>query len=112
MLTVELISPTGDRTPARVQGGRCLIGKDNECHVVLSGWRVSRRHAEVFVSNDRLFVRDLESTFGTLVNETRVQEAHPVGHEDTIRIGNHALRAVWRKADGGAVPVEIGRAHV
>jgi pilus assembly protein CpaF len=111
MLTVELISPTGDRTPARVQGGRCLIGKDNECHVVLSGWRVSRRHAEVFVSNDRLFVRDLESTFGTLVNETRVQEAHPLGHEDTIRIGNHALRAVWRKVDGTAGLAEVAVAE-
>jgi len=102
MLTIEVKgAPTG-AGPVRILGQRCVIGKDLDCELTLPGWRVSRRHAEVFVSNDRVFVRDLESTFGTLVNEQKVDQARPLEAEDEVRIGSHALKVSWRPRDGSA----------
>jgi pilus assembly protein CpaF len=103
MLTVEVEGAPAGFGPVKVQGQRCVIGKDLECEVTLAGWRVSRRHAEIFVSNERVFVRDLDSTFGTLVNERKVEQAHPLGEGDQIRIGTHQLRVSWhRPAEPGA----------
>jgi pilus assembly protein CpaF len=97
MLTVEVEGAPAGFGPVQVQGLRCIIGKDLECEVTLAGWRVSRRHAEIFVSNERVFVRDLDSTFGTLVNERKVEQAHPLDEGDQIRIGTHQLRVSWRR---------------
>ena len=105
MFRIELEGQVNGLAPYPVNGGRCTIGKDLDCEVTLAGWRVSRRHAEVFVSNDRLFLRDLDSTFGTLVNERRVEQTHPLNDGDQIRIGAHLLKVRWQPhgaADGTA----------
>ena len=105
MLTIEIAGAPAP--PLKVHAPRCVIGKDLDCEITLAGWRVSRRHAEVFVSNDKVFVRDLDSTFGTLVNDRKLDEAHPLGEGDEIRIGAHLLRVQWHRpgseaADGAA----------
>jgi len=104
MLTIEISNGNGQPArPMRIHAHRCVIGKDVDCEIALSGWRVSRRHAEVFVSNDKVFVRDLDSTFGTLVNDRKLEQAHPLADGDEIRIGAHALKVAWhRPGDQGA----------
>ena len=98
MLTIEIAGTSGAAAaPLKVHAPRCIIGKDLDCEITLAGWRVSRRHAEVFVSNDKVFVRDLDSTFGTLVNDRKVEEAHALGEGDEIRIGAHLLRVQWHR---------------
>jgi pilus assembly protein CpaF len=97
MLTIEIAGGTAAQAPLRIHSPRCVIGKDLDCEVTLAGWRVSRRHAEVFVSNDRVYVRDLDSTFGTLVNDRKLEQAHPVSGEDEIRIGSHSLKVAWHR---------------
>ena len=83
MLTIEISNGNGQPArPLRIDAHRCVIGKDMDCEVALSGWRVSRRHAEVFVSNDKVFVRDLDSTFGTLVNDRKLEQAHALVRRD------------------------------
>jgi pilus assembly protein CpaF len=97
MLTIQLKNGDDNVAPYVIDATRCLIGKDGGCQVTLPGWRVSKRHAEVFVSNDRVFVRDLDSTFGTLVNDRKVEDAHPVEEDDEIRIGSHAFTVQFRR---------------
>ncbi len=81
---------------------RCIVGKDSECDLVLSGWKVSRRHAELFVSNERVYVRDLDSSFGTWLGEQRVGDTMPVPTGATLRIGGHSIRAHWARQDAEA----------
>ena len=101
MLTIEVAASPGQQgKPVKVHAPRCVIGKDADCEVALPGWRVSRRHAEVFVSNDKVFVRDLDSTFGTLVNDRKLEQAHPLGDGDEIRIGSHSLKVHWHRPGG------------
>jgi pilus assembly protein CpaF len=98
MLTILLDDAAQGRRQLQFEIPRVVIGRDDKCHLTLSGWRVSRRHAEVFVSNDRVFVRDLSSTFGVQVNDERIEEARVVAEDDELRIGNHALRVHWRRS--------------
>ncbi|HEX5684664.1 MAG TPA: ATPase, T2SS/T4P/T4SS family [Ideonella sp.] len=101
MLTIEIAGSSASGTnPLRIHAPRCVIGKDLDCEVTLPGWRVSKRHAEVFVSNDRVYVRDLDSTFGTLVNDRKLEQAHPVGNNDEIKIGSHSLKVMWHRPGG------------
>ncbi|MBQ0960303.1 Flp pilus assembly complex ATPase component TadA [Ideonella sp. 4Y11] len=81
----------GQASPLRLEGLRFVIGKELDCEVTLPGWRVSRRHAEVFVSNDRVFVRDLASAFGTLINERKIDGMAEVDEQDQLRVGGHLL---------------------
>jgi pilus assembly protein CpaF len=90
--------------------GKVRIGRDAENEVRLTGWRVSRKHAELFVSNDQAFLRDLNSTAGTSLNGARIATLTPVAPDDTVQIGHHVLRARWQAA---AKPqaVAAGPAH-
>ena len=82
-----------------IDAARCVIGKDIDCEIALTGWKVSKRHAELFVSNDRVYVRDLDSTFGTQVNDNRITEATVLNATDHIRIGNVNIKAKWHVQD-------------
>ena len=99
MLTILVDDTQRSRRSCNVAAQRALIGKDAGCDVVLPGWRVSRNHAEVFVSNDRIFVRDLDSTFGTLVNDQRVGETRQLVPDDKLIIGGNALQVSWARCD-------------
>lgn len=55
--------------------GRAILGRSQECDIVLSGGHVSRRHAELYFQSGRLHVKDLGSSNGTYVNRKKIQEA-------------------------------------
>lgn len=68
-----------------------IIGRHEDCDLILSGANVSRRHAEIRADVDGLFLADLASTNGTLIN------GHPITsqrltHGDIITVGDHHLR--------------------
>ncbi|MCE4537127.1 Flp pilus assembly complex ATPase component TadA [Pelomonas sp. P7] len=94
MLQVRL-EAQGSQRELALAGPRCMIGKDAGCDIVIPGWKVSRRHAELFVASDRVYIRDLDSTFGTFVNEERVSGATVVQAGDRVRIGSHGLEVAW-----------------
>jgi hypothetical protein len=52
---------------------------------------ISRRHARFFVSKDSLFVEDLGSANGVLVNETQTSGAVALKDGDRVIIGTHEL---------------------
>jgi hypothetical protein len=63
-----------------------LIGRGNECHIVLEDDAVSRVHAEVKFEGDRWWMRDLQSTNGTYVNGECLERASLSGNTK-IRFG-------------------------
>ncbi|APW59942.1 SpoIIE family protein phosphatase [Paludisphaera borealis] len=69
-----------------------LIGRNQDCDVVLEPKSVSRRHAEVVRRNGDFLIRDLASTRGTIVNGERL--SHPIALHNgaSVVIGEVTLR--------------------
>lgn len=51
-----------------------VIGRDQSVDIVLQGGHVSRRHAKLSVRDNNLWIKDLKSSNGTLVNGARIDE--------------------------------------
>lgn len=77
---------------------RVVIGRDDAADVRLPVKAVSRRHAEIYWSQGRWFIRDLGSTNGTIVDGERITETElEAMHE--VRIGDAILKFVEQDAE-------------
>lgn len=52
---------------------RAMIGRGDDCDVTIASGEVSRRHAVVYREHGQVFVTDLDSSNGTLVDGVRVR---------------------------------------
>jgi pSer/pThr/pTyr-binding forkhead associated (FHA) protein len=80
--------------------GTLAVGRSSGCNIVLDDNLVSRKHAEIIVSDTTVSVRDLGSVNGVYINSRRINESMSVKDGDRIQIGQHEfkLRAVVRDA--------------
>jgi len=88
------------------------IGRHPECSIQLNGEGISRRHAILYVSDDRMDVEDV-STNGTTVGELSLQhEIAGVPLETPVQIGGFTL-VVRPHTDASAAPAQpSAAAHV
>ncbi|WP_224362304.1 sigma-54-dependent Fis family transcriptional regulator [Hyalangium versicolor] len=63
------------------------IGRSPSCEIPIDDDKVSRRHARVFVRAGQVWLRDLESRNGTLVNGQRVEGEACLLPGDRIQVG-------------------------
>lgn len=71
--------------------GETLIGRDIGCALRFNDPAVSRRHLRLVRRHDDVFVEDLGSTNGTLVNGSVVTESMRIADADTIAVGTREL---------------------
>jgi pSer/pThr/pTyr-binding forkhead associated (FHA) protein len=64
------------------------IGRHPDNHICIDHLSVSGHHAALRLVGQKLFLKDLESRNGTLLNNEPVTEAQ-VAHQDWITIGHH-----------------------
>ena len=69
---------------------RLTIGRAPESDIHLPDPSVSRQHAEVYLSEGKPIVEDLESSNGTFVNDEEVKKAF-LKSGDTLRVGSGPL---------------------
>jgi hypothetical protein len=81
--------------------GTTVIGRSAGCKIVLDDNGVSRRHARLEVSEQRVLLEDLDSANGVLVNGERIEGSRTLAHGDHVLIGAHDLEVV---ADAAALP--------
>ncbi|MDA1075811.1 MAG: FHA domain-containing protein, partial [Proteobacteria bacterium] len=74
----------------RLPMGRCLIGRDAACAVVIRDATVSSKHAELMLRAEGCTITNLLSTNGVRVNGAQAQTAQLV-HGDIVRLGNVSL---------------------
>ena len=92
-------SPSQGAEHAVEQG--TTIGREG-CDITLGDPDVSRRHAEIEVSNGDILISDLGSTNGTFVNGERIDQPRTLRDGDEVRIG----AVVWRlRAPAGATRI-------
>ncbi len=77
------------RPVLQLNQGSVLIGRDEECHVVLDGDTVSRRHCEIQRRGVSYVLQDA-SRNGTFLNGDRIRQAQ-LKDGDQIRVGQNIL---------------------
>ena len=80
----------GDRIH-RLRQGANVIGRDDDCTVVVDFTGVSRHHARITVEQDHFVLEDLGSKNGTWLNETKVLERTDLRDGDCVRLGGVSL---------------------
>ena len=62
------------------------VGRGNDNDLVLGSKQISRNHAQLSVLNGQLYVKDLESSNGTFINDERIaaNESKQLAAEDTL----------------------------
>ena len=76
----------GTRRDFPIAAGANTIGRKDDCTIRVRLPMVSRRHAEVFLDNDTLVLRDLGAANGTFLNNRRITE-DKLGAGDQVVIG-------------------------
>lgn len=70
-----------------------VLGRDEDCELVMSDIAVSRRHAKIAIEGGRFYLQDLSSGNGTFLNGVPIQKEELVPG-DEILIGDRTLRFV------------------
>ena len=69
------------------------IGRDDDCHLTLRTSAVSREHCVIRCDGeDDVYVRDLDSANGTLVNQVAIESEVRLNHGDLLTIGPVSFR--------------------
>ncbi len=83
-----------------------VIGRGDDCDLKLIENRISRHHSEIHKSGDVLWIRDLESTNGTYVNERKIKHAELLEPGDIITIGKFVFKAKRVNTSNSQAPHE------
>jgi len=71
---------------------KVVIGRADNCDIVLNSGSVSRQHAEIQKLSDRTYsIKDLNSTNGTFVNGRKIKSSQSIVDSDKIFIGKLQL---------------------
>ncbi len=69
------------------QQKRVSVGREKSNDLILSDMAVSRHHAEIIPGPDGFSIRDLASSSGVIVNQTRIDNPYHLTHGDRFQIG-------------------------
>jgi hypothetical protein len=97
-LKIEVGQDAG-RTWRLKDAGTYVVGRDPASALRVLDMKVSKGHCEIVVSNDGVWLRDLKSTHGTLINGQPVARDTTLKAGDEIRVGFTVLRLL---SDGAA----------
>src|SRR4051794_13033478 len=81
-------------TPGKQQGqalevklAQFVIGRDPQCQLRPASPLISKRHCAFIVRDDKAFLRDFDSTNGTLLNDEPVKGEVELKQDDNVKIG-------------------------
>lgn len=75
--------------------GSTMVGRSSECDVYFDDLKMSRQHFVLETDGKDVFITDLESHNGTLVNGVRVNNRRKLAPDDEIAAGNIQIRILW-----------------
>ncbi len=87
-----------------IAGPQFLIGRDPGCHLRPASPIISKRHCALLLRGNKAYIKDFESTNGTLVNDQRITGEHELKDQDALKIG--PLEFVVKIEDVQSVPVD------
>jgi sigma-B regulation protein RsbU (phosphoserine phosphatase) len=112
VLRIRVVSPPPAPPFEReITGQEALLGRSEECHVVVPDRAVSRRHARLFLDQGSWYVEDVGSRGGTRLNESPVDGRIKVAPGDEVAVGQSVVTllggeshsAVARRSSGSGI---------
>lgn len=101
----QITALTGPLANTRILiDGVKLVGRDPTADIQISGGHISRKHAEFLLREGQLWIRDLNSSNGTYVNQRKTNE-QPLYLGDEIKFD----AVLFRVTDGKAPPKQGGQ---
>ena len=97
----ELV-PTGGGEPVPLLKKTLLVGRREECDIVLRFPNVSARHCELRLLGGYWYVANLQSRNGVKVNSIRVGEKR-LDPGDVLFVAKHSYEVKYSPAENGAV---------
>jgi pSer/pThr/pTyr-binding forkhead associated (FHA) protein len=76
------------------------IGRDEKCEIHIPSAYVSRQHARIELRDDGVFLVDLGSRNGSLLNKVRVQQSAPLRSGDMVEVGDATIECLAGTAAG------------
>lgn len=70
------------------------IGRNDDNMIILDDPYVSLNHAEVYIEDDKLYIKDLGSTNGTFKNGQRIDSITEISKGDLIGIGRIIFKVI------------------
>lgn len=92
-----LLGPSGT---VQIRGDVTSFGRGPDSDIVLAIPQASRLHAQILAHGDGIYLRDMGSANGTVVNGARLFDAHRLRDGDMIQIGTASF--VFRSDSGSA----------
>lgn len=107
-----VMSRRGAARQVALQSVRTTLGRDDANLLVINSHRASRHHAVLIQQGGQVWVRDLDSSNGTWVNDERIACCR-LEHGDTVGIGDCQLRFLNRAAadHSATVTLSLASAH-
>lgn len=82
------------------KGKSYVIGRYQDCQIILNDPCVSRHHARIDVDKyGKITINDLGSSNGTFVNQKKISDPTEITKEDLVRFGNTTLNFSVKKDD-------------
>ena len=82
--------------------GEVVIGRDETCQVRLATHEVSRFHCRVRCAAESVFVTDIDSRNGTLINDVAIHGETKLNPGDTLQVGPVAFQLTGKKVTAPA----------
>lgn len=84
--TLQIIEGEGEGTVFSLEQKTTVMGRGEDCDVIVNHPMVSRHHAKVVRVGPSFYIHDLQSTNGTMVNGENIDQ-HVLQPEDEIQVG-------------------------
>lgn len=86
MAVLHFLTGAGQGQELELKQEKTVLGRNPDCHVVISGTAVSRAHAHILNIQGKYFIEDIKSRNGTFVNNEQISGRTPLKNNDRIKI--------------------------
>ena len=88
-MTWKLQAITGEFTGQEISIERdMLVGRHQDADILLQSADISRRHAALLLKGEQLWVQNLNSSNGTFINDTRVEQETALNDGDILQFAS------------------------
>lgn len=99
-MTWKLQAITGEFTGQELNIERdMLVGRHQDADILLQSADISRRHAALLLKDQQLWVQDLNSSNGTFINDTRIEQETELHDGDILQFASFVFSVLAPAAE-------------